>query len=68
MSRYWMKTSVNYTLVGEGHEKGAKYSFANIAKDVDADKIVKFGKVLETLTNDKVSDATIAVTDHITAE
>lgn len=68
MQKDWMKASATYTMTGVGHEDGLRRVFSNLGKDVTAQQIVDFGNILEELTNDQFTDATISETNHILAD
>jgi len=68
LNRDWMKSSVTYTFVGEGYEKGVKRSFANLTRNVSAEQVVGFAGVLKELTGERIIDATVTTTDHVGVE
>ncbi len=65
MQKDWMKSNVTYTLVNEDHKKGVKHSFAYVTQNVTAEKVAAFGKILESMIDGNITDASVSSTDHV---
>lgn len=65
MQKDWMKSNVTYTLVNEDHKKGVKHSFAYVTENVTAEKVASFAKILESLIEGNITDASVSSTDHV---
>lgn len=65
MKKSWIKATASYTMIGEGHEKGVRQNYQNLAANVSEEKLIKFGEVLADLSGDTFQKVMINDTNVI---
>ena len=64
MQKTWLKTGINFTMEGAGHDKKVRRSFANVDKDVSAVQVEELARALEMLL--EVTEAQVVTTEQVT--
>lgn len=66
MQKTWLKTGINFTMEGAGHDKKVRRSFANVDKDVSAVQVEELARALEMLLDDEVTEVQVVTTEQVT--
>lgn len=66
MQKTWLKTGINFTMEGTGHDKKVRRSFANVDKDVSAVQVEELARALEMLLEDELTEAQVVTTEQVT--